>query len=383
MAPERLLFVNHASTMSGAEFVLAQITRAFPEATAFLFENGPLQQALAAQGLKIIVSRHGAGLSSIKRDRSLLRALPAAFNLVALTAEIARAARRADVVYANSQKAFLLTALALHAVRRPLIWHLHDILDGEHFGATQRRVQIGLANRVATRVVVPSNACADAFVNAGGRRALVTVIPNGVERRTPAPPQPSRAALGLPEGPLVGVFSRLAKWKGQHVVLDALKTLPGVQAIIVGSALFGEDAYERDLQQRVRELDIGSQVTFLGQRSDVMDLMAVVDCVVHPSIYPEPFGLTLVEAMSVGTPVVATDAGAAREILEDGRAGRLVPPGDATALAGALRDVFARPSDLAAQTGYAAERAAERYSVARMQDDIAALVRSLAGGAGR
>jgi len=382
MAPERLLFVNHASTMSGAEFVLAQITRAFPEATAFLFENGPLQQALAAQGLKIIISKHGAGLSSIKRDRSLLRALPAGFNLVALTAEIAGAARRADVVYANSQKAFLLTALALHVVRRPLIWHLHDILDGEHFGAMQRRVQIGLANRVATRVVVPSNACADAFVNAGGRRALVTVIPNGVERRVPPVP-PSRAALGLPEGPLIGVFSRLAKWKGQHVVLDALKTLPGVRAIIVGSALFGEDAYERDLQERVRELDIGSQVTFLGQRSDVMDLMAVVDCVVHPSIYPEPFGLTLVEAMSVGTPVVATDAGAAREILEDGRAGRLVPPGDAPALADALRDVFARPPDLAAQTRYAAQRAAERYSVARMQDDIAALVRSLAGGAGR
>lgn len=382
MTTPRLLFVNHVSTMSGAEFVLAQVAKAFPTATAFLFEDGPLKTALEDQGLRTIVSRHGSGLSAIKRDRSLLRALPAGFNLAALTLEIASAARRHDVLYANSQKAFLLAALAAHAVRRPLIWHLHDILDGAHFGAAQRRLQIGLANRRATSVVVPSGACADAFVAAGGRRELVSVIPNGVEPPKEHP-KPARAALGLPQGPLIGVFSRLAKWKGQHVVLEALKDLPDVSAIIAGSALFGEDGYARELHARVRDFELESRVTFLGQRNDVTDLMAAVDCVVHPSIYPEPFGLTLVEAMFAGTPVIATDAGAARDILEHGQAGRLIPPSDAPALAAALKEFFANSAGFAARTLHAARRAAELYSVTRMRDDISGLVQSITAGAHR
>lgn len=382
MPSPRLLFVNHVSTMSGAEFVLARVAEAFSGATAFLFEDGPLKAALEARGLSTIVSGRGGGLAAIRRDRSLLRALPAGFDLAALMLGIAAAARRHDVVYANSQKAFLLAALAMNAVRRPLVWHLHDILDGAHFGAAQRRLQVGLANRRAARVVVPSLACADAFAAAGGRRDLVSVITNGVE-----PPRQrqklSRAALGLPEGPLVGVFSRLAKWKGQHVVLEALGETPGVHAVFAGSALFGEDAYARELHDRVRDLGLDGRATFLGQRGDVADLMAAVDCVVHPSIHPEPFGLTLVEAMFAGTPVIATDAGAAREILEDGRAGRLVPPGDPAALAAALRAFFADPAQAGAMTHHAAARAAALYSAERMRADISALVGSVAAKARR
>lgn len=379
MTAPRLMFVNHVSTMSGAEFVLAQVTKAFPQASAFLFENGPLVAVLQGQGLRTIVSRHGTGLEAIRRDQSLLRAVPAAAKLARLVWEIARAARMHDVLYANSQKAFLLSALAVIAVRRPLVWHLHDILDSAHFGGTQRKMQIGLANRVATRVVVPSSACADAFVNAGGRVDLLTVIPNGISAPTQTK-KPSRTSLRLPSGPLVGVFSRLAKWKGQHVVLEALKQTPGVSAVFAGSALFGEDAYERELQVLVRDLGLGDRVTFLGQRGDVMQLMAAVDCVVHPSIYAEPFGLTLVEAMMVSTPVIATDAGAAREILEDGKAGELVPPGDANALASVLKAFFAAPDSFTERTAYAAERARQRYSAVRMQQNISELVQSLSSG---
>lgn len=379
MTPARLLFVNHVSSMSGAEFVLAQVAQAFPGASAFLFEQGPLLAALEAHGLRGIVAKNGAGLGGIKRDKSLVRALPALAKLAGLVREIAGAARAHDVLYANSQKAFLLTALAATIVRRPLVWHLHDILNPEHFGGMQRRLQIGLANRVATRVVVPSRACADAFVEAGGRPDIAAVVPNGVSPPQAAP-RPTREALGLPEGPLVGVFSRLAHWKGQHVLLKALHETPGIGAIVVGSALFGEEAYERQLRAMVTELGLGDRVTFLGQRNDVMRLMSAVDCVVHPSTLAEPFGLTLVEAMMARTSVVATDAGAAREILDDGRAGQLVTPGDAGSLAAALKAFFAAPQDFSQQRDHAALRAAERYSADRMRGDIQALVGELAAG---
>ena len=335
----RVLLVNHTSTVSGAELVLLDtavgFTQAWPGTGAYLFERGPLADALAARGVAIQIARWGGGLSGVRRDSPLWRAAaPLAGRMAATVLSLARAARAADVVYANSQKAFVLAALASRLARRNLVWHLHDIIDPTHFGAAQRRLQIGLANSCAAAVVVPSDAAAEAFVAAGGRRRLVIVVPNGLDlARDPAPRAQIRAELGLPPGPLIGVFSRLAEWKGQQVALDALARLPGTRAILAGAALFDEHAYEARLRARAAQPDLAGRVEFLGQRSDVGRLMQAVDVVVHPSIHPEPFGRTLVEAMLLGTQVVATDAGAAAAILDHGRAGTLVPPGDPAALA--------------------------------------------------
>ena len=382
MLNPKVLFVNHTSTMSGAEGVLADVTVAWRGASAFLFEEGPLAEAMTARGLEVSVSRNGGGLSAVKRDQPLWGAVRLVGRMLGLVGEIAGRARAHDVVYANSQKAFTLAAVAMIFARRPLIWHLHDILDGQHFSPLQRRLQIGLANRFATRVVVPSTATAEAFVSAGGRAGLVRVVPNGVKPPA-AGPHPTRADLGLPTGPLIGVFSRLARWKGQHVVLRALAELPGVSCVIAGAPLFGEEAYAAELKALVDELGLADRVRFLGQRSDVPALMRVVDVVVHPSVDAEPFGLTLIEAMSVHTPVVATDAGAASDILDGGRAGTLVPPGDAPALAEAVRDVLANPEGAAERAALAAERAATVYDVERMRAAIAEVIGSAAGGARR
>ncbi|NVO17283.1 MAG: glycosyltransferase [Rhodoplanes sp.] len=382
MAPPRVMFVNHTSAIAGAELILLDVVRAWRGATAFLFEDGPLEAAMRSKGLDVVLSRFGRGLTNLKRDASLWRAAPLAGRLAGITAEIAGAARRHDVIYANSQKAFVLAAIANAAARRPLVWHLHDIIDGSHFGAGQRRLQVALANRFAARVVVPSEAAASAFAAAGGRADLVEVVPNGVDIvRDPRSREDLRRDLGLPAGPLVGVFSRLAQWKGQHVVLDALATLPEVRGIIVGDALFGEQDYAATLRAQTEKLGLAGRVQFLGHRADVPLLMQAVDVMIHPSVAPEPFGRTLVEAMLAGVPVVATDAGAAADILDGGAAGTLVPPGDAAALAGAVARVLARPDDLAAQLDRATARAQDRYGVAAMQDAVAAVIARLAAGA--
>jgi glycosyltransferase involved in cell wall biosynthesis len=170
------------------------------------------------------------------------------------------------------------------------------------------------------------------------------------------------------------VFSRLAAWKGQHVVLQALAQTPGVGCIIAGSALFGEEPYADRLNRMVVDLGLVDRVHFLGQRSDVPQLMRAVDAVIHPSIDPEPFGRTLVEAMLADVPVIATDTGAASDILEAGKAGTLVPPGDADALAAAISKVMSRPPELAAQLQYADARARSHYGVAQMLQTVSALI---------
>lgn len=375
-----MLFVNHTSTISGAELILLDVAAAFPGASAFLFEPGPLADGLRRRGLDVIVSQNGSGMSGLKRDASLLKAIPLAGRLSRLLGELIARTRQHDVVYANSQKAFVLSALATAVSRRPLVWHLHDIISAAHFGGGQRRLQVTLANTRAARVIVPSRASADAFVAAGGRPDLVTVVPNGLdlepERATRAE---LRDRLGLPRGRLVGVFSRLAPWKGQHVVIEALAKLRGVDVIIAGDALFGEAPYASQLRKLASDLGIMDRVHFLGSRRDVPTLMRTCDVVVHSSVDAEPFGRTLVEAMLARTPLVATDAGASAEILQSGACGRLIPPSDATAMATAIESTFADP-EASAQVDRAEKRAREHYNVTAMRSGVADVVASVAAG---
>ena len=382
MGSERVLFVDHTRQIGGAELILLDVVAGRENSSAFLFEDGPLATALTDRKLKLINSKWGRGLSQFRRDSRFLSAAPLAGRLAAIVAEIAQAARSHDVVYANSQKAFVLAAVANVFVRRPLIWHLHDIISPEHFGAMQRRMQVMLANARATRVIVPSRAAAAAFMEAGGKRELLEIVANGLA----LPPEPRtatelRQSLGLPAGPLVGVFSRLAAWKGQHVLLEALTELPNVGCIVVGDALFGEQAYAAELKQMVLERGLAGRVRFLGHRRDVPKLMKAVDVMVHPSIDPEPFGRTLVEAMLSGVPVIATNAGAAPDILEGGKAGTLVPPNDAAALGRAISAVLARPEALDGQLAYASLRAQAQYSVTRMLEAIGLVIGRLQAGA--
>lgn len=379
MSRRRVLFVSHMAAISGAEQVLLDLAADWPGAAAFTFQPGLMADRLRGLHLEVASAGRAGDLSGIRRDASLLGALSTIGVLRDLVSDLKRRARRADVVYANSQKAFTLSAVACLLARRPLVWHLHDILDAAHFGRAQRGMQIFLANRIARRVIVPSEAAAEAFRQAGGRPDLVAVIANGRDITPATIDKPAlRLQLDLPEGPLVGVFSRLAAWKGQDVFLDALARLPGVGGIVVGSAMFGETGFEDRLKAQAVTLGIADRVRFLGRREDVPLLMQAVDAVVHPSIDPEPFGLTLIEAMGVGTPVIASSAGASREILDDGRFGTLVPPGTPDALATAIAETLAAPDATVIDAAMA--RARNRYSVAHMQAEIAAVIAAAAGG---
>ncbi|MBM3889663.1 MAG: glycosyltransferase family 4 protein, partial [Verrucomicrobia bacterium] len=218
------------------------------------------------------------------------------------------------------------------------------------------------------RVIANSRATAAAFVANGGRPDRVRVVLNGID---PAPFQrlaaeeidALRGQLGVAGVPTVGVFSRLAPWKGQHVLLEALSQLPGAHALLVGEALFGEQDYANTLRELAVKLGIADRVHFLGFRQDIPQLMSLVDVVAHTSVTPEPFGRVLVEGMLARRPVVAARAGGVLEIVEDGVTGLLVAPGDARGLASVLRDLFADPNKARAlaEAGYAT--AIQRFSV--------------------
>ena len=182
MSTERVLFVDHTGQIGGAELILIDVVAHRPKSSVFRRAGSP-SRALADRGVRLLISKWGKGLAQFRRDSSWRSALPLLGRLAAITLEIARVSRNPhDLVYANSQKAFAPAAFAHLLVRRPLIWHLHDIISPEHFGAVQRRLQVLLANACAGKVApFPlTAAAAAAFVRAGGRQNLIEVVANGL-----------------------------------------------------------------------------------------------------------------------------------------------------------------------------------------------------------
>lgn len=378
----RVLFVNHASKLGGAEQILLALLPAFAgRASLWLFEDGPLLSRAAALGVPGLLPQGASAFATVKRDASLARALPLLGGMVRGVRGIARAAADFDVIYANSQKAFVLAAPAALLARRPLVWHLHDILTRAHFGAGQLRL-LRLLSRIPTLVLVPSQAAAEAFLQLGGDQRRLRVVPNGVTLPDTGPIDRTalRQRLGLPDAPLVGVFSRLSPWKGQEVAMRALAPLPGVHGVFAGAPLFGEDDYAAGLRSLAQELGIADRIHFLGHRNDVPELMRAMDAVVHPSVDPEPFGRTLVEAMLCRVPVVATATGAAPEILAQGAAGLLVAPRNPAAITEALSGLLATPDH--AMLDRAESRAKVFYNEERMRAAVIAAVASAKRGAG-
>jgi glycosyltransferase involved in cell wall biosynthesis len=364
-----VLFVDHAAVMGGAQLSLLDIAEAFRERSAIaLLEDGPFAAALESRGVRVLRIGGGDALRSV-RKRSVVPGVRPLAATVGLARAVARAAAPYEVLYANSPKSFLVAALAAVFADRPVVWHLRDILDERHFSVANVRAVIAAANWRAVRVVANSRATADAFIAAGGRRALVTVVHNGID---PAPfdalgpdsCREVRAELGVPSDAfVVGCFSRLHPWKGQSVLLDAVSRMPGVHALVVGGALFsGEAPYEAELRARAELPSFAGRVHMLGARDDVPRLLAACDVAVHASVLAEPFGRVLVEAMLAGRPVIATDAGGVPEVVTDGETGVLVPPGDARALGEAIDALRREPMRGAALARCASVHARQRFS---------------------
>lgn len=387
-----ILYVDQTGELGGGELCLFDIATQLPgKGRVALFTDGPFRERLAAAGVPVeVLETEGNGLMGIRKDAGWRTAVRGAAALGRVSAKVAQLARHTDLIYANSQKALVVSVLAAFRARRPLIWHLHDILDAEHFSPVMRRVAVTAANIGAAAVIANSHAAAEAFITAGGRRKRVRVVYNGMDPKpfdavSPQQVAHIRAELASPGVFLVGVFGRLSPWKGQHVVLDALAQLPGVSVVFVGEALFGKNdiSYAHRLREMAEEGDLRGRVHFLGFREDVPALMRAMDVVVHSSVNPEPFGRVIVEGMLAGRPVLASAAGGVLEILDDGRTGLLYPPGDHGALAGLLRRLQGN-AELASRLAEAGRaEALARFSLTAMIEGVKTVVDEVLAGGSR
>jgi glycosyltransferase involved in cell wall biosynthesis len=289
----------------------------------------------------------------------------------------ARRARAADVVYATSMST--RSALAATLARRPLVVRVAgdvayerarrlglfagDLVAFQSAGgpavATARRARSAALGRART-VVFPSAFLRD-LATGWGLGGRLEVVPNPAPAELPAESAAElKRSFGV-EGPLLAFAGRLTAAKSLDVALRALAQLDGATLLVVG------DGEERaGLERLARELRLEPRVRFLGAqpRAEVLRTLRAADVAVLSSRW-ENFPHVLVEALAVGTPVVATAVGGVGEIVADGENGLLVPSGEPEALAGALARVLGEPA-LRDRLAAAAAPSVERFAPERV-----------------
>jgi glycosyltransferase involved in cell wall biosynthesis len=196
----------------------------------------------------------------------------------------------------------------------------------------------------------------------------------------------ARETLGLPlSAPIVGLVARLQRWKGIHVAIEALPSIRSSFAdailVVVGGAHFSELGYEQELLSAAARLGVADGVILVGLQRDIPLWLSAMDVVVHAS-FDEPFGISVIEAMAMGKPIVASDSGGPLEIIEDGRNGRLFRTGDADSLSHAVERLLSDPQE-AARLGRNARLRAKDFSSSRFAFEIGKALDALVATDGR
>ncbi len=379
-----VVFLDQSGKLGGAELFLADLAQACKRwSRVVLLEDGPFVELLRERGVFVETIALPDDAKQLSKSAGILDVLKTAPRLLSFYYEVRRRLDGADLIYCNTPKAIVLGGLVAWLSKRNLVVHLHDLLSDEHFSALNLKL-LGFFARRGGLVIANSKATAETFKATGGKPWVVEVVYNGFEPSNFARPADfSQAALrtklGLPDGLVFGLFGRLTRWKGQHVAIEALRSLPGAHLVVVGEALFTEDdrAYRDELHRVAAEPGLEGRVHFLGFHKDVTPLLQAMDVVVHCSVAPEPFGRVIVEAMLAGTPVVATRGGGVDEIITDGEDGFLVPPADPAALALAVGRIM-QDKELASKLASAGlESARERFSMEKTVGRIEQLLKDI------
>lgn len=402
----RVLFLSPVGAIGGAERVLltavAGLRRADPsvEVGVLALSDGPLLAAARELGAEAnVVAVPGAlaklGDSQLRaggkwagRLALLARTAVAVPSGARYVAKLRRAvaAFRPDLVHSNGIKTHLLSRLAVPR-GVPVVWHLHDFYGLRPLSAKLLRRACG---RVRAGVAISDAVAADTAAALPG--VPVHTVLNAVDLARFVP-DGSRADLdalaGVPPAHTVrvGLVATYARWKGHLAFLDAAARLardaPGlpVRWYIVGGPIYATAAQfsEPELRAAAAERGLADRVAFVPFQADTPAVYRALDVMIHASTLPEPFGLTVAEAMACGRAVVVSAAGGAAELFTDGADALGVAPGDVAGIASAVRRL-AEDAELRVRLGASARATAgARFDALRYGPQLLSVYREVLG----
>jgi glycosyltransferase involved in cell wall biosynthesis len=372
--------IDHTARMGGGEVALLNLVMSFDERLVkpivILFSEGPLAEELRKHRIDVeMIPLSQAVLETRKGNlgaRSLLK-VGVGLKTLRQALRVARRLRklRVDLVHTNSLKADIIGGIAGRLARRPVIWHVRDRIAEDYLPRTTVRLfrrlmrmipQYVIANSAATMETLQLPKLKRAAVVHSGIRSFSRIVHDGTVMEQDELLRP----MGGQE-PVVGLVGRIARWKGQHVFIRAAELVrrrfPAARFRIVGTPLFGEEDYEREIRELTAQLGLAEVLEFAGFSHDVPATMRGFSVAVHASITGEPFGQVVIEAMAAGRPVVATNGGGIPEIVEDGLTGYLVPMDDAPAMADAICRLLADPAAAAEMGRRGRQRVIDRFTI--------------------
>jgi glycosyltransferase involved in cell wall biosynthesis len=354
--------------LGGAERSLVELVRRTGDDLRFTVlvpEDGPLVAAVRdAGGVSRVVPWPAAllGLGERAGRKSVGRLVRAAASVgilrTRMQAELMRLAP--DVLLTNGVKAHGLGALLRPQLDCPLVWYAREGVEDRPLS----RLGLRMLGRRCDAVIAISRYVAGEVRPLVPGPAPIHVVRNIVDAGRVRPGLPLPPDLRKTPGDVwIGIVGALTPLKGQDVFLDAAARVaaraPQARFVVVGGEPYATGAgvgLGATLRARAQALGIAARVDFLGERDDAAAVIANLDVLVQASRGPEGLGRTILEAMACGVPVVAVDAWGPRELVEDGRTGCLVPPGDAAALADRIAALVRDPA-VRARLGAAAREA--------------------------
>ena len=350
-----------------------------PEVARFLLGRG--------HEVEVVTTASAAPAREPYPVRWVSRALPKGAIHLRTAALVRARARRADVVYTTGM--FGRSAAGALAARRPYVVKLtadpafersrrRGLVTGdvEDFQRGRGLVPAALKSardfelRRAAHVFCPSAYLRQLVLSWGVPPDRVSVLPNPAPDVPELPPREQlQRSFGL-NGATLAFAGRLTAQKSLGRALEAVAAADGVRFVIAG-----EGPERRSLEGRARELGIADRVSFLGAqpRERIVELFHAADATILSSSW-ENFPHTVVEALAVGTPVLAMETGGVAEVVQDGVNGLVVPQGDTAALAEAVRRYFT-DEDLRERLRAAAVRSVAAYAPERVFGELEATLR--------
>jgi glycosyltransferase involved in cell wall biosynthesis len=323
--------------IGGLERIIASIVQGldkkrYKAAVWCLSEGGEIADELNIQGVEVKV----LGMKSYYNPLRIMI--------------LARMLREENVTILHAHGYFGSTfgRLAAIAARVPvIISHVHSTYSGY----SKRNIIIErLLSKFSDTIICISKAVRDFVIKVEGiNEKKVHVIYNGVHAPVVSG-KASRHTMGLCDDDIVIItVASLTSHKGHEVLLDAIKSIASkfktIRLLIVG-----EGPLEKSLRFYTDKLDLSSRIIFMGQRSDIYELLSLTDIFILPSVEREGLGIALIEAMASGLPVIGSRVGGIPEVIEDNTNGLLFSPGDAGELARAI-DILSSDKRLREQLG--------------------------------
>lgn len=384
----KVLYVHNSADLYGASRSLVRLLKKLDrdqfKPIVLLPSDGPLREQVEATGTEVIIHQR---LTVIERSALSLPKLPALILGFPISTWFIRnliRQHRIDLVHTNTG-VMPSPGLAAKLTGVAHVWHIRDWFQEFHsFWKYYERY----IRWCSITIVTVSEAIAKQFRN----REKVRVIHNGFSLEEF---QLDRAAIGkdfrekwrIEDSLTIGCVGRIKLVrKGQEILLQALpeviRVAPNLKCLIVGTVFEGNESHLDELKAIAVKLKIEDHVVFTGELSDPKPAYAAMDIFVLPSAQPEPFGGVVMEAMSIGLPVIATAIGGSVDQVVNDTTGYLVPPSDPKALAERLIQL-AQDRSIREQMGNAArQRIANSFSIDDKVKELQSVYqRSIDGGA--